>query len=271
MNVNRIAILGAAAIAAGAAAFLVRGMLGGGTSTSNASVPPAQIATTDVMVAANDVDAGKALTVNDVRWQAWPKSALAPAFVTRETQPDLAKAVEGSVVRAPLFSGEPITVAKVIKAQSASFMSATITPGRRAVSIAISAEQGAGGFILPNDRVDLILTRELGNSGNQKSFQSVTILRDVRVLAIDQTAKPDNNTQSAVGKTATLELTEEQAELTAQSAATGTLSLALRSLGETTTAALRDDEAAYSRRTTGAVSVIRYGVARGASVMGRGQ
>lgn len=271
MNVNRIAILGAAAIAAGAAAFLVRGMLGGGTSSSNASVPAVQVATTDVMVAANDVDAGKALTVNDVRWQAWPKSALAPAFTTRDTQPDLAKAVEGSVVRAPLFAGEPITVAKVIKAQNASFMSATITPGKRAVGVKIEAETTAGGFILPNDRVDLILTRQIGSGGGDRNFQSMTILRDIRVLAIDQTAKPDNNTQSAVGKTATLELTEEQAELVEQSAATGTLSLALRGLGETTNTALREEDSAYSRRTTGAVSIIRYGVARGASVMGRGQ
>jgi pilus assembly protein CpaB len=159
----------------------------------------------------------------------------------------------------------------VIKAQGASFMSATISPGRRAVSIGISAEQGAGGFILPNDRVDVILTRQVGSSGSEKDFQSVTILHNIRVLAIDQTAKPDNNAQSAVGKTATLELTEEQAELVAQSAADGTLSLALRALGETD-AALRTDESNYSRHdTSAAMSVIRYGVARGATVMGRGQ
>jgi pilus assembly protein CpaB len=269
MNVNRIAILGAAAIAAGAAAFLVRGMLGGGTSQSEASIPTAEYATTDVLVAASDVDAGRPLTVNDVRWQAWPKSALAPAYVTRDVQPDVSKAVEGSVVRAPLFSGEPITPAKVIRAANASFMSATLTPGRRAVSILVSAEQTAGGFILPNDRVDIVLTRQIGQSG-EKNFQATTILQDVRVLAIDQTAKPDNNTQSAVGKTATLELNEDQAELIAQSQAMGTLSLALRPLGETVDAALQDENSANSRHS-GAVSVIRYGVARAASVMGRGQ
>jgi pilus assembly protein CpaB len=268
MNVNRIAILGAAAIAAGAAAFLVRGMLGGGTSQSEASIPATNYATVDVLVAGSDIDAGKPLTVNDVRWQAWPKNALAPAYTTRASQPDINKAVEGSVVRAPLFSGEPITAAKVIKAQNASFMSATLTPGRRAVSIKVEAETTAGGFILPNDRVDVVQTREVGARGDH-NFQSITILRDIRVLAIDQTAKPDQNTQSAVGKTATLELDEGQAELIAQAQAAGTLSLTLRALGDVETA-LRDENQGRAR-VSGTVNVIRYGVARGSSVMGRGQ
>jgi pilus assembly protein CpaB len=267
MNVNRIAILGAAAIAAGAAAFLVRGMLGGGTPSSEASIPTANYATVDVLVASADITAGKPLTVNDVRWQAWPKSALASAYTTRASQPDIAKAVEGAVVRAPLFSGEPITPGKVVKAQNASFMSATLTPGRRAVSIKIEAETTAGGFILPNDRVDVVHTRQVGNSG--KEFQSMTILRDIRILAIDQTAKTDQNAQTAVGKTATLELDEGQAELINQAQASGSLSLTLRALGDVETA-LRD-EGQSRARPTGAINIIRYGVARGSNVMGRGQ
>lgn len=269
MNVNRIAILGAAAIAAGAAAFLVRGMLGGGTSQSEASIPAVQYATADVLVAASDVPAGRPLTVNDVRWQAWPKNALVPAYTTRDTQPDMAKAVEGSVVRAPLFSGEPVTAAKVIKAQNASFMSATLTPGSRAVSIKVEAETTAGGFILPNDRVDVVQTRQVGSQA-EHNYQAVTILHDIRVLAIDQTAKTDQNAQSAVGKTATLELTEEQSELIAQAQASGSLSLALRALGDVETA-LRTEDQMHRPRPGGAVNVIRYGIARGSSVMGRGQ
>ena len=223
-----------------------------------------------MLVAANDVDAGKPLTVNDVRWQAWPKSALAPSFTTRDTQPDMNKAVEGAVVRAPLFAGEPITSAKVIKAQNASFMSATLTPGKRAISIKVDADTTAGGFILPNDRVDVILTRQVGQGGGgERSFQSSTILKDVRVLAIDQTAKPENGAQSAVGKTATLELSESQAEMLAQAQASGTLSLALRALGEVTPATLHDQEANADNNRP--VSVIRYGIARGSSAMGRGQ
>ena len=269
MNVTRIAILGVAALAAGAAAFLVRGMLGGGTSQSEASIPVIAYPTTDVLVAASDVDAGRPLTVNDVRWQAWPKSALAPAYVTRDIHPDMAKAIESAVVRAPLFAGEPITDAKVVRADHASFMSAAIAPGKRAVSISISAEQGAGGFILPNDRVDVILTRQAGGS-SERNFASMTILEDVRVLAIDQTAKSDNSTQSAIGKTATLELDQDQAEVIAQSQASGTLSLALRPLGEAVDASLQHERSAYSRRS-GAVAVIRYGIANGANIPGRPQ
>jgi pilus assembly protein CpaB len=146
-------------------------------------------------------------------------------------------------------------------------MSATLTPGRRAVSIKVEAETTAGGFILPNDRVDVVHTQQVGDN---RTFRSMTILRDIRVLAIDQSAKSDANTQTAVGKTATLELDEGQAEIINQAQASGTLSLTLRALGDVETA-LRDEDRARTRNDSNAVTVIRYGVARGSSVMGRGQ
>jgi pilus assembly protein CpaB len=80
-------------------------------------------------------------------------AAVTPTLITRDMQPDLGKAVEGAVVRAPLVAGEPVTAEKIVRAGNASFMAATIAPGKRAVSIAISPESGVGGFILPNDRV----------------------------------------------------------------------------------------------------------------------
>src|SRR5882762_7715452 len=103
MNVMRIAILGVAAIAAGAAALLVRGMLGGGTPTVQAS-PPAAI-TTDVLVASKDIGPGHVLSVDLVRWDSWPKTAVSSTLITKDAQPDIAKAVEGAVVRSPLVAG----------------------------------------------------------------------------------------------------------------------------------------------------------------------
>src|ERR1700720_3074268 len=104
MNVMRIALLGVAAIAAGAAALLVRGMLGGGTTTSQAAAPPGSI-TTDVLVAAKDIGPGHMLSVDLVRWDAWPKSAVSSTLITKDAQPDIGKAVAGAVVCAPLVAG----------------------------------------------------------------------------------------------------------------------------------------------------------------------
>ena len=233
MNITRIAILGVAAIAAGAAALLVRGMLGGGTPQVAASQPV--VSTTEVLVAARPIEAGRALDAESVRWAAWPTSALSGELLTKEAHPELEKVVEGAVTRAPLVEGEPLTETKYVRAENASFMAATLTPGTRAVSIPVSAETGAGGFILPNDRVDVILTRErpsLLNAGGPPDIETVTILRDVRVLGIDQILKQEDDQQAVVAKTATLEVTPAEAELVAQADALGTLSIALRALGD---------------------------------------
>jgi pilus assembly protein CpaB len=235
MNVTRIAILGVAAVAAGAAALLVRGMLGGATPQVEASVPAPSLPTAEVLVASKEIEPGRPLEADAVRWDVWPESSVADAFITKTEQPDIGKAVAGYIVRAPIVTGQPITESFVVRADQAGFLAALIKPGMRAVSIVVSPETGAGGFILPNDRVDIIITRELESQGNGKNVRSDTILRDVRVLAIDQTSQTQVSKDSqkwAVGKTATLELTPGQAELVGHAARQGGLSLALRALGD---------------------------------------
>jgi len=236
MNVTRIAILGVAAIAAGAAALLVRGMLGGATPQVEASVPAPSLPTIEVLVASKEIEPGRPLEVDAVRWDVWPQSSVVDSFITKTEQPDIGKAVEGYIVRAPVVTGQPITEAFVVRADQAGFLAALIKPGMRAVSIVVAPETGAGGFILPNDRVDIIITREQQDPNtNAKSVRSDTILRDVRVLAIDQTSETQLSKDSqkwAVGKTATLELTPGQAELMGHAARQGALSLALRALGD---------------------------------------
>jgi pilus assembly protein CpaB len=238
MNVTRIAILGVAAIAAGAAALLVRGMLGGATPQVEASVPAPSLPTVEVLVASKEIEPGRPLEVDAVRWDVWPESSVADPFITKTEQPDISKAVEGYIVRAPIVTGQPITESFVVRADQAGFLSALIRPGMRAVSIVVAPETGAGGFILPNDRVDLIITRDLQNqeATTTKAVRSDTILRDVRILAIDQTSQTQVSKESpqqwAVGKTATLELTPAQAELVGHAARQGILSLALRALGD---------------------------------------
>jgi pilus assembly protein CpaB len=266
MNTSRLIVLGLAAVAAGGAAFLARGLLGGGTPQVSAAPTPPPIATSQVLVAANDLQPGQALTSAQVRWQKWPSASVDPRFITEQNVPSIDIAVHGTVVRSPMVAGEPLTDQKIVHADAASFMAATLAPGMRAVSIAVSVVSVAGGFILPNDRVDLLLTEQV--SDTPRVFRARTVLSDVRVLAIDQAF--DNKGQKAVSdvKTATLELTPAQAELIAKAQASGTLSLSLRALGDNSKLAsvhAGEKQDSSSSGSGNDVAIIRYGVTHAAS------
>ena len=268
MNTRRIVVLVLAAVAAGGAALLVRGMLGGGTSNADARAQPAPIAISEVLVAASDLQPGQELQSNQVRWQKWPTSSVDHQFITRAGASSLDAAVSGTVVRTPIVSGEPITFEKIVKSDAAGYMAATLQAGMRAVSISVNMASVAGGFILPNDHVDIILTMASNDSSHQAHAH--TVLSNVRVLAIDQAF--DSKSQKAVSdvKTATLELTPSQAQTLAGAQASGTLSLALRGLGDNATARSGAAGAeANADGDVGQVTVIRYGVSHGQSGDGR--
>ncbi len=129
MNRSRIIVLGAAAVAAIVAAFLVRGLLGGGTEKSAAATPPKPVSTVRVLVAASNIQPGTKLTADAVRWQVWPKSTVDSSFITASGSPDLNKVIDGTVARAPLIAGEPLTTTKIVHADAAGFMAAQLTPG----------------------------------------------------------------------------------------------------------------------------------------------
>ncbi|MEM5426803.1 Flp pilus assembly protein CpaB, partial [Paraburkholderia ferrariae] len=135
----------------------------------------------------------------------------------------------------PFIIGEPIREQKLVKANGSGFMAAILPSGMRAISTEISPETGAGGFILPNDRVDVILSRRDKNPDQLSGRDIVTteiLLSNVRVLAIDQAPKEKDGNNSLIGKTVTLELKPEQAETLARARQTGTLALALRSIAD---------------------------------------
>ncbi|HEX7724986.1 MAG TPA: Flp pilus assembly protein CpaB [Rhizomicrobium sp.] len=263
MNRSRIIVLVLAAFAAGIAALLVRGLLGGGTSTVKAAIAPAPAAMLNVLVAGSDIQPGTAITPALVRWQSWPKASVDSSFITETGNPDTATIVKGTVARAPMIAGEPLTGTKIVHADTASFMSARLSPGMRAVSTAISTDTGAGGFILPNDRVDVVLTQQVSES--PRRFGSKVILSNVRVLAMDQTSMQDKDQKTVLAKTATLELAPDQATMLARSAAAGTISLSLRALGEN---AESDIAANTGHKDSGQIVVVRYGVTRGADLGG---
>ena len=168
--------------------------------------------------------------------------------------------VSGSIARAPFIAGEPIREQKLVKADGSGFMAAILPEGFRAISTEISPETGAGGFILPNDRVDVILTKREKNpdAKGPDISSSEVILTNVRVLAIDQAPKEKEGTSALIGKTVTLELKPDQAETLARSRQNGTLTLALRSIADVN-AVEKPDEQLNKRGEN--LNVIRYGVA----------
>jgi len=266
MNTKRIIVLCVAGVMAIVAALLARGMMGGGTPKVEAKIAP-QMPMSDVLVANGNLQPGQALAADMVRWQKWPASSVDASFVTKSSVGGIDDVVKGTVVRLPLMSGQPITNTAIVHGDASGLMAATLNPGMRAVSIAISTDSGAGGFILPNDRVDLILTRK----ADANRVSTSVILADVRVLAVDQTYKQDKDTKTVIGKTATLEVSLEEAEKVVKAQSQGVLSLALRPLVNSDAAVARNtlSSKAGSRTPNGGddeqgdqVSIIRYGVKR---------
>ena len=230
-----------------------------------------------VLVAARDLAPGQRLTDADLEWKDWPADEVNPAFITDgsvpvpqaepaegeeaaaapaedEAKPEgavarVTRAAEaltsggakseyfGSVVREPILAGEPIVGRKIVRAGDSGYMAAYLEPGMRAMAIAVSTETAAGGFILPGDRVDVIVTVELeGGSDdepNRAKFASRLVLQNVKVLAIDQSTRAEDDQQAVVGATATLEIAPTDTETLALAKAAGTLSLTLRSYADT--------------------------------------
>lgn len=192
---------------------------------------PPPLATVEVLVAKNDLDTGQVVGQYDVGWQIWPTTA-AGNFITKKDRPDAVKDFIGAVVRIPVSAGEPIRDSRVVVAKGG-YMAAILPRGRRAISLDISPDTGAGGFILPNDHVDVVLTRRekfTEKAGVVERAVSETILRNVRVLAVDQAVEEKDGQKVVVGKTATIELDPRQVETLTAARQLGTLSLALRSL-----------------------------------------
>jgi pilus assembly protein CpaB len=265
MNTQRVIVLGIALVAAGAAAFMVRSLIGGGTPQVQAQVvAPPPVPMSEVLVASANLQPGQKLTPDMVRWEKWPKNSVDQSFITHETVGSPDEAVKDTVVRVPVLANQPVVATSIVHGDAGGIMAAMLTPGMRAVSIVISAESGAGGFILPNDRVDVILTRKF--DGTPPRVASKAILSNVRVLAVDQTITQAKDTKSVIGKTATVELTPEQAELIASAQGAGQLSLALRPLGDNQPVDAAAEERARKKKSlavdmAGPVNVIRYGLA----------
>ncbi|MFD2648419.1 Flp pilus assembly protein CpaB [Devosia albogilva] len=262
MKPARLILLLVALIAGGLAAFLV---------TRGSAPPPVEQAdntprvveevTTQVLVAKTPIGVGERLNPAAVEWQEWPQGALRAEYVTVAAMPDAPAELTGAVARFEIFPGEPIREAKLVRADQG-YLSAVLSEGMRGVSVGVTAVSSAGGFVVPNDHVDVVLTTE-----TPTGQQSELILSNVRVLAIGQrlgelgassgaedpavqtAPQPQTFTDATI---ATLELTPGQAETLINASMRGQLSLTLRSVVDFNKA----DDAIPSSQT---VRLIRFG------------
>lgn len=275
MKPARIIVICVAAVAAIGLALVVRAM--GSPSGQPAAVataaPVEARPMAKVLVAARDLQPGQRLTEADLDWKEWAVEDVSPHFITdgsvpipaageaaapekAEDKPDGAVAsvtrvaanlttggakadYVGSVVREPILKGEPIIGRKIVRAGDSGYMAAYLEPGMRAMAIRVTVETAAGGFILPGDRVDVVLTRETNLSnmgaseGDRSKFTSATVMQNIKVLAIDQSTRAGDDAQAVIGATATLEVGPQDAEALALAKSEGELSLVLRSYADT--------------------------------------
>jgi pilus assembly protein CpaB len=258
MYTARIVVLTIALGAGGLAAYLASGS----DNKPPPTEPVAQLQTVDVLVAKSDIGLGQTVKPEDMQWQSWPAATASNTFIRRNEHPDATNQIGGSIARAPFLAGEPIRELKLVKANGSGFMAAILPTGMRAISTEISPETAAGGFILPNDRVDVILSkreRNVDHAGAPDVVNSEIILPNVRVLAIDQAPKEKDGQNTVVGKTVTLELKPEQAETLARARQTGTLALALRSIADINVS--ENETADQAPRRGESINVVRYGIA----------
>jgi len=258
MKVARLAVLGVALTAGLGAAYLMSG-------SKPAPLPPAMqpapaLATDEVLVAAHDLSFGAKLTPADMRWQAWTRDGVPQGAVRRSQRPNAIEEDKDAILRGNIAAGETLREDRLVKGSNSGFMSAILEPGTRAVAINIDAKGSttAGGFILPNDRVDVIRTyvdEDAKKAGAGDVMLSETILSNVRVLAIEQIPQERNNERVVLGSTATLELTEKQAEAIVLAQRTGQLSLTLRSMADSQQPP-EDTVTEHSNSMT----IVRYGV-----------
>lgn len=254
MNVARLAVLGVALAAGGVAAMLMGGQKSVPTIIQ-APPPPPQIETDDVLVSGKEMPMGTVIADGDLTWAVWPKASIGEGAIRKSVDPNIIADLKGAVARSSFLQGEPIRREKVVKAANAGFLSAILASGQRAVAINIDATgaTSAGGFILPNDRVDIVRISRDEQGG--EAYASETILKNVRILAIGQNVQEKNGEKVVVGSNATLEVSQTQAEKLILAQRVGQLSLVLRSMFD---ANKPEDQA--DNKDEGSLTIVRFGV-----------
>jgi pilus assembly protein CpaB len=261
MKPARLIIAGIAGVA-GLLALVLSGRDPAPVQVVAPATPVAEQNTVEVLVAKSDILMGTVIGDTELSWSKWPQDLAASTMIQKSARPNALEEFKGAIVRQAFFANEPIREEKLIKGNGSGFLSAILPSGKRAIAISIDSRgaTSAGGFILPNDHVDVIVTRrdaDASQRANTDIFSSMTILANVRVLAIGQNVQEKNGERVVVGETATLELDPAQAEQVTLNQRTGTLALALRSMVDIN----KPEEKRTSSGRTG-MTIVRFGVSQ---------
>ncbi len=266
MNRLQVIALGVSALAFGGAYFLFNSYLGSQRKAPIVMQEAPKIDLDKVMVAAQDIPIGSVLSEPMIVWQDWPKAAISEQMLTKSAVPDTAAELKDTMTREGFLRGEPIRRDKLVKAGIGGYMAAVLPSGMRAVAIKIdnSGDSSAGGFILPNDRVDVVrIYRD--DEGTRHKGQEVlghqVILSNVRVLAIGQNVQEENGRKVIAGGNATLELDPKQAEIVvyAQHLSGSSLNLVLRSLVDSSGGTDLVNDPSDTDSDSAGIAVVRYG------------
>jgi pilus assembly protein CpaB len=274
MGAVRIIVLAVALVAAIGLALMVRHIATPKPQPKVVAAAPVEKVTTKVLIAKVDLPIGHRLVRDDLTWQDWPVDSMNPAYISNGAAPPPPPAPEkvadkkgapeadkkadapavptvvvatlsgagardqlvGAIVREPILAGEPIVERKLVRSGEGGYMAIVLQPGMRAVSLPVTVESGAGGFILPGDRVDVVQSRRVdktpGAAGGGQDVEARVLLRNIRVLAVDQATEPPKGDKAVVGAVATLEVAAADAPLVARAKTQGDVILALRSYAD---------------------------------------
>lgn len=234
MDKKKLTLLALALLIAVGTAFAARTLFVGAAAPQASAAPQVAAPTgPKVLVAQRALPVGTIITADSVSFQAWPKDMVQDAYFI-DGEADMQKLL-GTVVRYPITAGQPITQGALVAPGDRGFLAAALSPGMRAITIPVSAKTGVAGFIFPGDHVDLVLTQQVKGAGDQPLKASETILKNIRVLATDQSTTTETVEGKSVVRTSstvTLEVTPRIAEKVTVAETIGQLSLALRPLAD---------------------------------------
>lgn len=249
MSARQLIVLVVAAIAAVGALLIIRSM---GKSEPQQVEVAAPIDGQQVLIAARDIPQGAAISPSDIGVAAFPEEAISDAFVRIANQPSAQSDFVGAVTRRAFVRGEPIVASSVVQAEGRGFMAAMLQPGFRAVSVEIDPATAAGGYIQPNDHVDVIATMR-NEGGDGEGYRSVIVLQDIRVIALGEETQPQeggDGPRVINAGVAVLEMSAEDARVLAQADALGQIHLVLRGVEAETAGMARSSASSLSQQSS---------------------
>ena len=236
MDVKKIVLLVGALLIAGVTAIMAKNMFTGASAPPAEATPQQAPRGPEVLVATRTLSVGTIIDAEAFRYQPWPQGLVQDAYFVRGGAGGDPSSLIGTVVRNEITAGQPLSQGAIVRPGERGFLAAALGPGMRAVTVGVSATSGVAGFVFPGDRVDLVLTQEVAGGGDGPPLRaSETIVRNIRVLAVDQRLDSRNEAGNQVAQTVstiTFEATPKIAEKIAVAQTIGQLSLSLRSLAD---------------------------------------